>query len=281
MNSKPANVSVKVTNESAKTVVNTAGKTLKNSLATAQSVKEALLTVSTQLKDAANTLNVNKNAVANSAADAVKANLPAAVEVAKQVGGSSATVALIGGMPKSVIAGGARRAVEESVRQLKKLSVAARDGADAINGGMRLVANGASFVAKNAKRVDMKRVNKALEGAGRVANNNVPSTLANVKVSSSLDSSVNQAVVSNAVEVAKMAGGFAVHKHGGASRKSSRKSSRMNVMRKNAKKMVNMRKSRKSGGASRKSVKSRKNASRKNASRKNASRKDGGFFNMF
>jgi hypothetical protein len=266
--STPKNVNVKVNNADAKKVVNTAGKTLKNSLATAQSVKEALLTVSGQLKEAANSLNANKNAVANSAAEAVKANLPVAAEVAKQVGGSSATVALIGGMPKSVIAGGARRAVEEGVRQLKKLAVAARDGADAINGGMRMVANGASYVSKNAKRVDMRRVNRALEGAGRVANNNVPAPV-NVNVSSNLGPEVNEAVEENADEVAAMAAGFANdrrnsrrnnRKNGGFGR-NSRRNNRKNSRRNN----------RKSGGFA--------NMERKN-SRKNE-RKDGGFFGFF
>jgi len=250
---KPTNVEVKVNNAAAKNVVNTAGKTLKNSLATAQSVKEALLTVSTQLKDAANTLNANKAGVSNAAADAVKANLPVAGGVFTQMGGSPATAALIGGMPKSVIAGGARRAVEEGVRQLKKLSVAAREGADAINGGMRMVAKGAEYVAKNAKRVDMRRVNRALTGAGRIANNNVPSNI-NVNVESNLNEEVNSTVSANASQVANMAAGFA-----------------NNMSRRNS------RRNRKNGGFANNRRNSRRN--RKN-SRKN-SRKSGGFLGLF
>jgi len=264
---KPANVNVKVTNDGAKKAVNTAGKTLKNSLATAQTVKNALLTVSTQLKDAANSLNANKAAVANGAADAVKANLPAVGGVVAQMGGSPATAALIGGMPKSVIAGGARRAVEEGVRQLKKLSGAAREGAEAINAGLGMVARGATYVARNAKRVDLRRVNRALEGAGRVANNNVGG-LAKVNVSSNLNSEVNATVENNAEEVAAMAAGFANDRRG--SRRNNRKNGGFaNMNRKNSRK--NERKNRKNGGFA--------NMNRKN-SRKNE-RKDGGFFNFF
>jgi hypothetical protein len=280
---KPANVNVKVTNEGAKKAVNTAGKTLKNSLATAQTVKNALLTVSTQLKDAANSLNANKAAVANGAADAVKANLPAVGGVFSQMGGSPATAALIGGMPKSVIAGGARRAVEEGVRQLKKLSGAAREGAEAINAGLGMVARGATYVSRNAKRVDLRRVNRALEGAGRVANNNVGG-LANVNVSSNLNSEVNSVVENNAEEVAAMAAGFANDRRG--SRKNSRRASRRNnrknggfanMERKN--RFANMERK-----ASRKNRKNRKSGGFANNSRKNSrknERKDGGFFSFF
>ena len=293
---KPANVNVKVTNEGAKKAVNTAGKTLKNSLETAQTVKEALMTVSTQLKDAANSLNANKAAVANGAADAVKANLPAVGGVFSQMGGSPATAALIGGMPKSVIAGGARRAVEEGVRQLRKLSGAAREGAEAINSGLGMVARGATYVSRNAKRVDMRRVNRALEGAGRVANNNVPGNV-NVNVSSNLNAEVNSAVKNNADEIASMAAGF------NNSRRNSRKN-RFNNSRKNGGFANNARKnsrknrfnnSRKNGGFannarknSRKnrkdSRKNRKNGGFANNARKNSrknERKDGGYFNFF
>lgn len=279
---KPANVNVKVTNEGAKKAVNTAGKTLKNSLETAQTVKEALMTVSTQLKDAANSLNANKAAVANGAADAVKANLPAVGGVFSQMGGSPATAALIGGMPKSVIAGGARRAVEEGVRQLRKLSGAARDGADAINSGLGMVARGATYVSRNAKRVDMRRVNRALEGAGRVANNNVPGNV-NVNVSSNLNTEVNSAVKNNADEIASMAAGFNNSRRN--NRRNSRKNGGFNNSRKN-------RKNRKNGGFannarkdSRKNRKdSRKNGGFANNARKNSrknERKDGGFFSFF
>ena len=270
-NAKPTNVEVKVNNAAAKNVVNTAGKTLKNSLATAQSVKEALLTVSTQLKDAANTLNSNKAGVANAAAETVKANLPVAGGVFTQMGGSPATAALIGGMPKSVIAGGARRAVEEGVRQLKKLSVAAREGADAINGGMRMVAKGAEYVAKNAKRVDMARVNRALTGAGRIANNNVPSNI-NVNVESNLNEEVNSTVSANASQVANMAAGFANNMRRN-SRRNRKNGGFANNMRfaNNRRNSRSRRNSRKNGGFA--------NNMRRN-SRKN-SRKSGGFLGLF
>jgi hypothetical protein len=282
--SKPTNVNVKITNNTAKNAVNTAGKTLKNSLASAQSVKEALLTVSDQLKQAANTLNSNKAAVAESAASTVQANLPAAAEVAKQVGGSSAAIALMGGLPKSVIAGGARRAVEEGVRQLRKLSGAAREGANAINTGMGMVAKGAAYVARNAKRVDMRRVNRALEGAGRVANNNVPSNL-NVNVSSNLNSELNTAVSNNAEELSKMAAGF----------NNSSMRSRRNMRFSNERRGSRRSRSRKNGGFSNDRRGSMRFANERRGSRKNGgfsnnmrfanerkdSRKNGGFFSSF
>ena len=273
---KPANVNVKVTNDGAKKAVNTAGKTLKNSLATAQTVKNALLTVSTQLKDAANSLNANKAAVANGAAEAVKANLPAVGGVVSQMGGSPATAALIGGMPKSVIAGGARRAVEEGVRQLRKLSGAAREGAEAINSGLGMVARGATYVARNAKRVDLRRVNRALEGAGRVANNNVGG-LANVNVSANLGPEVNSAVENNAEEVAKMAAGFANDRRN--SRRNRKNGGFANMERRNNRFANERRNSRKNSRRN-----SRKNGGFANMERRNSrknERKDGGFFSFF
>ena len=167
---KANNVKVNVTPSPA--AIASTGKTLKNAVANAKTVANALNVVSKQLSEASNNLKNKAPVIANVAADAVKANAPAAAEALKPlVGGANAM--LMGSMPKSVIAGGARTAVEEVAKQIKKLSGAARDAAGALNAGVKKVGQVANYVANNAKNVDHEAVNNVVMNATKSVNANV------------------------------------------------------------------------------------------------------------
>jgi hypothetical protein len=255
---KVNNVKVDVTPSAA--TINATGKTLKNAVANAKSVANALNVVSKQLSDASISLKNKAPVIANVAADAVKANAPVAAKALEPVVGG-ANAALIGNMPKGIIVGGARRAVEEAARQIKKLSGAARDASDALNEGINNVGKVANYIANNVEKVDPNSVNNAVNKATNVVNTNVGSM---VNTSLKLNSNLNKSTLNS---IAQVAGSVA--------------SAAFIASRKN--------KNKKNGGASRKNKKDRKNKKNGGASRKNkknggASRKDkknGGFLSLF
>jgi len=257
------NSSVKVNVTPSPAAITSTGKTLKNAVANAKSVANALNVVSKQLSDASLNLKNKAPVIANVAADAVKANAPGAAEALKPVVGG-ANAALISNMPKSLIVGGARNVVEEVARQIKKLSGAARDASDAIVEGVKNVGKAATYVANNVKKVDPKKVNSAVGGATNAMNANVgPMVGRKFNIKSAVTPSTLSAIAKAAGSVADAAlngmGMTRKNKKNGGSRKDKkdRKASR--------------KASRKSGG-SRKDKKDMKDKKDK---------KDGGFLSMF
>ena len=166
--SKPANAkTVNVTPSNA--AVAATGETIKNAVKSAKTVADALNAVSRQLSDAAVELRKNAPAIASTAAAVVSNSAPAAAAaVAPVVGGARA--AFLASMPRSLIAGGARQAVNEAANQLKALSKASSDAAKAVNGAANSVASGANYVANNVHRVRPEMVNGAVESANNVLN---------------------------------------------------------------------------------------------------------------
>lgn len=169
--SKPANAkTVNVTPSNA--AVAATGETIKNAVKSAKTVADALNAVSRQLSDAAVELRKNAPAIASTAAAVVSNSAPAAAAaVAPVVGGARA--AFLASMPRSLIAGGARQAVNEAANQLKALSKASSDAAKAVNGAANSVANGAQYVANNVHKVDPNVVNDAVQSANNVLNSGV------------------------------------------------------------------------------------------------------------
>ena len=149
--------------------INSAGKSLKNALKASASVADALNVVSKQLSEASVNLRKNAGPISNTVANIAKNSAPATAEaVAPIVGGARA--AMLVAMPRSLIAGGARQAVNEAADQLKNLSKAAADGAKAVNAANNTVAKGANYVSNNVKNVNPNNVNSAVNSANNVLN---------------------------------------------------------------------------------------------------------------
>jgi hypothetical protein len=168
--SKAANATVNVTPSPA--AVAATGESIKNAVKSAKTVADALNAVSKQLSDASVELRKNAPAIANTAAAVVSNSAPAAAAaVAPVVGGARA--AFLASMPRSLIAGGARQAVNEAANQLKALSKASSEAAKAVNGAANSVANGAQYVANNVHKVRPELVNGAVATANGVLNSGV------------------------------------------------------------------------------------------------------------
>jgi hypothetical protein len=195
------------------------GESIKNAVKSAKTVADALNAVSKQLSDASAELRKNAPAIANTAAAVVSNSAPAAAAaVAPVVGGARA--AFLASMPRSLIAGGARQAVNEAANQLKALSKASSEAAKAVNGAANSVANGAQYVANNVHKVRPEVVNGAVASANNVLNSGVRGINAaaerrivpNVTLKSNVNSSTINAVKNAANNVAstkkiKMNGG--------------------------------------------------------------------------
>ena len=149
--------------------INSAGQSLKNALKASASVADALNVVSKQLSEASANLRKNAGPISNTVANIAKNSAPATAQaVAPIVGGARA--AMLVAMPRSLIAGGARQAVNEAANQLKNLSKAAADGAKAVNQANNTVAKGANYVANNVKNVSPAKINNAVNSANNVLN---------------------------------------------------------------------------------------------------------------
>jgi hypothetical protein len=195
------------------------GESIKNAVKSAKTVADALNAVSKQLSDASVELRKNAPAIANTAAAVVSNSAPAAAAaVAPVVGGARA--AFLASMPRSLIAGGARQAVNEAANQLKALSKASSEAAKAVNGAANSVANGAQYVANNVHKVRPEVVNGAVASANSVLNSGVRGINAaaerrivpNVTLKSNVNNSTINAVKNAANNVAstkkiKMNGG--------------------------------------------------------------------------
>lgn len=204
------------------------GETIKNAVKSAKSVADALNAVSRQLSDAAVELRKNAPAIANTAAAVVSNSAPAAAAaVAPVVGGARA--AFLASMPRSLIAGGARQAVNEAANQLKALSKASSDAAKAVNGAANSVATGANYVANNVHRVRPEMVNSAVESANNVLNSGANSLnnaaerriVPNVHIKSHVNGGTLVAVRNAAKNVASTK---KIKLNGGARRRNGRKS---------------------------------------------------------
>lgn len=215
--------------------INNAGKTLKKAVDTAHNVAATLNDVSKQLNDASRGLKKNAPAIANAAAD-VAQDPRLANAVAPVVGGANAVI--LRNMPRSVVSGGIRTAVNEAAAQLSNLSVAAADGAVAVNNALKDVEKGANWVKANAKNLPLEdfnnyvnyNANNALVGGANGINSVVNmNVVPNVNLKANLGPAHANAVANVAGEVARA-----------ASRRNSarkgRKGSRKNSARKNARK---------------------------------------------
>ena len=145
--------------------IGAAGTGLKNAVKSAQSVAEALNVVSKQLSEAATNLRKNAPAIANTAATVAK-NVSGAPVVASMFGGYNA--AMINAVPRSVLAGGAKNAVNEAANQLKNLSSAAKSASKAVNSAVATVGAGANYVANNIHKVKPAAINMAISKANGV-----------------------------------------------------------------------------------------------------------------
>jgi len=225
--SKPANAkTVNVTPSNA--AVAATGETIKNAVKSAKTVADALNAVSRQLSDAAVELRKNAPAIASTAAAVVSNSAPAAAAaVAPVVGGARA--AFLASMPRSLIAGGARQAVNEAANQLQALSKASREAAKAVDGAANSVATGAQYVASNVHRVRPELVNGAVASANSVLNSGVRGLNAaaerrivpNVHIKSAVTGGTLAAVRNAANNVASTK---KIKLQGGARRRNGRKS---------------------------------------------------------
>lgn len=237
-NAKPVNVNV----TPSPNAINEAGKTLKKAVNTAQTIASTLNDVSRQLSDASAGLKKNAPVIANAAAE--MAQDPRVVNaVAPVVGGANA--ALLRNMPRAVVSGGIRNAVNEAADQLTNLSKAATESARAVKKGLKDFAGGAKWVSQHAgdytgalqeiNNAVNYNANNALTGGANGINSMVGgNVIPNIKLRSNLGAAQTRAVASVAREVSREASRKAERKaERKADRKSRRKNGRKNVTRKN------------------------------------------------
>lgn len=98
--------------------------------------------------------------------EAVKAN---ATALKPMLGG--ANIALIGGMPKSMIEVGATRLIKQAAQKMKSFSNSARKSITALKGGFRLVGGAVHKVKKNVRNT-VKVIPKMVGGMNLVARKN-------------------------------------------------------------------------------------------------------------
>jgi hypothetical protein len=232
---KPVNANVTVSPN----VIKAAGDSARKAVQTAQRVEVALQDIAEQLNTASSDLRKNAPVLANAAAGI--AQDPRVVNaVAPVVGGANA--AMLQNMPRSVIAGGMRNAINEAASRMNDLAKAAVGGAKAVKEGLKEVQRGANYVAANADKLPLRELNdavnrnanNALVGGANGFNSLVGgNVLPNVQLRANYGASHTRAIKEAAREVAREASRKADRKADRKAGRKSRKNGRKNVTRKN------------------------------------------------